>query len=233
MENILSVEKIFSPGNSIQIIFSEYIGNIKKFSATVTAFQDEGLYVATKEKELANLLEQGSEITIEYENEDGKKYFFGAYKIAHVSQEGPILILAKPWKANQKLLRRYFDNNVVLPWKVNVASLRRYFRVNVELPFYLLDGNVHIGQIIDLSVGGLFVVLNPDAQFLLGSHLDFQLKLPDGKPLQLQGEIVRTEIVENNKLGVGINFLNLSEEAREEITQYLLNNSRIKINTDF
>lgn len=180
------------------------MGCVKSFTATIVTLKDEGLFVATKEIELVNLLKLGAEITMTYVNVDGKKYLFGTYKIAHIMHESPVLILAKPWK-------------------VNFSLLRRHFRFILELPFYyLLDGNVHIGQVTDLSSCGVSAIVNFDPQIAVGSQLAFQLKFPNFEPFQLKGEITRSETLVENKLGIAIDFQNLTEQMRQEISKCLL-----------
>jgi hypothetical protein len=162
------------------------------------------LFVATKEIEFVNLLELGAEITLTFVDTDGKKYLFGTYKIAHILHESPVLILAKPWK-------------------VNFALLRRHFRFNLELPFYyLLDGNVHIGQATDLSSCGLSAIVAPDPQLVLGSQLAFQVKFPNFEPFQLKGELTRCDVIEDNKLAIALDFLNVTDQMRQEISKCLL-----------
>jgi PilZ domain len=177
---------------------------VKTFTTTIVALKDEGLFVATKEIEFVNLLELGAEITLTFVNTDGKKYLFGAYKIAHILHESPVLILAKPWN-------------------VNFALLRRHFRFKLELPFYyLLDGNVHIGHVTDLSSCGVLAIVTSDPQLILGSQLAFQLKFPNFEPFQFKGEITRCETIEDNKLAIALDFLNVSEQRRQEISKCLL-----------
>jgi hypothetical protein len=225
--NILSVEQIFTPGNAIKIIFSQYIGNVKSISAIVKAFQQDGLYITAEAEDTASLLDSGTEIVIQYQDPDGRKYLFSTYKIAQVSQGAPILICARPWEINSSLQYRYFGPKVETPWKVHTASLRCYFRRKVDLPlYYTLEGTdaIFIGRIMDLSVGGLFAVVQPDPRFLLGRKISFQLQLPKTAPFELQGEIVRSQTIENTKLGLAINFLDMPENNRDEIARYLEQN---------
>jgi c-di-GMP-binding flagellar brake protein YcgR len=222
LENILSMEQIFRPGNTIQIIFSEYIGNVKSFTATVKNLLEEGLYISTEAEDTGNLFDAGAEITIQYESPEGTQYLFSTYKIAKVIKDASILICAKPWKTNSSLQYRYFGPQVETPWKVHSASLRRYFRMKMDLPFYYrIDEVIYIGRLIDLSVGGLFAVVNPDSRLLLDSQLSFKLQLPEIATLEIQGEIVRSQTIDRTKLGIAISFVNISEDHRNEITRYL------------
>ncbi|HBF39321.1 MAG TPA: hypothetical protein DDW50_18625 [Firmicutes bacterium] len=222
MENILSIEQIFKPGNSIQLIFTECKGQIQSFTATVKNFIEEGLYIITEEETIDNLLDTGVEMIIQYESPDGIKYLFNTYKIAKIMKNASTLICARPWKMSSSLQYRYLGPQVDTPWKVRSTSLRRYFRIKIDLPFYyILDDIIHVGRIMDLSLGGLFAVVLPDPRLILQHQLTFQLQLPKTEPFELLGEIVRSQTIENTKLGIAINFLDVPDEKRQAIAACL------------
>lgn len=198
------MDKIFSPGNTLQINFSVEVGLVKSFEATFVTLKEEGLFVATKEMEFINHLELGTEISITYVHKDGQKYRFGTYQVAHILRESPVLILAKPWK-------------------VSYSLLRRHFRFQLEMPFYyLLRGEVHIGQIIDLSACGALAIVGSDPQIAVGAQIAFQIKFPNFEPFLLKGEIKRTVDLGEGKVEVALDFLNSGEELRREISKCLL-----------
>jgi hypothetical protein len=222
LTNSLPIEHILSPGHTIEIVFAHYIGITKSFPASIKAYENKNLLITTTDKETVNLLKPGAEITIQYKSEDGTEYLIGAYQVTDLHQQSLTLICAKPWKMPPSLLKRFLEPNVDTPWKINSASLRRYFRVKVNLPiYYNLHGVVYIGQVLDLSIGGLFAVIRPDSAFLLGSQFGFVLQFPDGKSLELQGKIVRSQTIENTRLGIGVEFANLNADHRDEIVQFL------------
>ena len=109
------------------------------------------------------------------------------------------------------------------PYKVDYTSLRRSSRIIVNLPFYyLLDNEVHMGELVDLSACGLFALVAPDARLLEGMPIAFQLMLPTTAiPILLKGEIVRNEIGDD-KLGIRVNFTNITEATRNEFLKYIL-----------
>jgi hypothetical protein len=227
--NTLTIEQIFTPGNAVEIFFSQYIGNIKSISAEVKAFQKGNLYFTTGAEGTEDLLYAGAEVTLQYKSSENIKYLLGAYRITEVIREASILISAKPWESNS-LQYRYFAPQVETPWKVYATSLRRFFRVKVDLPFYYtldeeLTKIIQVGRIMDLSVGGLFAVVNPDPRLLLGSRFNFELHLPKVLPLELRGEVVRSQTIENTKLGIALDFLNISEDNRDQIARYLTQNN--------
>lgn len=204
MEEVLTIEKIFHPGNQVQINFPENTGPVKTYTATVITLKDEGLFLATKETEFINRLDLGGEIAITYIHSNGTKYFFGSYKIANIIRESPVIVLAKPWRVNYKLLRRYF-------------------RFKVDLPFYYqFDENVRVGQIFDLSACGLAAVVPEEPQIKIGAVLMIQLTFPSYEPFQIKGEIVRCKTIQGKKKEIGINFFNMDEEIRQIISKCLL-----------
>lgn len=218
MKNALSIEQIFKPGNAIQLIFSESLGQIQSFTATVKNFMEEGLLIVVEEEDINNLLDTGAEMIIQYESPEGTKYLFNTYKIAKIMKNASKLICARPWKMSSSLQYRYLGPQVDMPWKVRSTSLRRYFRIKIDLPFYYkLDDIIHVGRIMDLSLGGLFAVVQPDPRLILQHQLTFQLQLPKTAPFELQGEIVRSQTIENTKLGIAINFLDVPDEKRQAI----------------
>ena len=119
---------------------------VKSFTATVVTLKKEGLFIATKDFELINRLELEIEIMISFLHNDGQKYVLGTYKVVNVLHESPVLIMVKPWK-------------------VNFSLLRRHFRFNLEMPlYYLVNGDVHVGQIIDLSSCGASAIVSASSQ---------------------------------------------------------------------
>jgi hypothetical protein len=222
LENILSIEQIFKPGNTIQLIFSEYLGQIRSFKAVVNSFLDEGLLISTEGEEIDKLLDITQEMIIQYESPEGTQYLFNTFKISKVKKDASTLICAKPWKMNSSMQYRYLGPQVDMPWKIHSTSLRRYFRIKTDLPFYyMLDGIVHVGRVMDLSLSGLFAIVHPDPRFILQSRLTFQIHFPKMKPIELEGEVVRTQTIENTKMGIALNFLEVPEEKRQALTQIL------------
>jgi hypothetical protein len=188
----------------ILVNFSEEIGLVKSFTATVVTLKKEGLFIATKEFEFINRLELGTEISISFIHSDGQKYVVGTYKVANILHESPVLILLKPWA-------------------VNFSLLRRQFRFNLEMPFYyLVNCDAHLGQIIDLSACGASAIVNANSQIFVGSQIAFQIKFPNFDPILLKGEIKRTEDLDDGKVEIALDFLNVSEEMRQEMSKCLL-----------
>ncbi len=88
--------------------------------------------------------------------------------------------------------------------------------------YYLLHGDVHIGQVIDLSACGALAIVNSDPQIVMGAQIAFQIKFPNFDPLLLKGEIKRIEDLDEGKVIVALDFLNMDEEMRQKISKCLL-----------
>ncbi len=218
MENILSIEQIFKPGNTIQLIFSEYLGQIQSFTAVVNNFSEDGLLISTGVKDIDELPDESQEIIIQYESPEGTKYLFNTYRITKIKKDVSTLICAKPWKMNSSMQYRYLGPQVEVPWKIHSTSLRRYFRMKTDFSFfYTLDEIIHVGRVIDLSLSGLFAVVYPDPRLILQSILTFQIQLPQMTLIELNGEIVRSQTIENTKMGIALNFIDVPVEKRQII----------------
>ena len=216
MEKILTIEQIFKPGNTIQLSFSEYLGQIRSFSGVVNNFSEDGLLISTGVKDLGELPVESQEIIIQYENPEGTQYLFNTYRITKIKKDVSTLICAKPWKMNSSMQYRYLGPQVEAPWKIHSTSLRRYFRMKTDFPFfYMLDEIIHVGRVMDLSLSGLFAVVYPDPRLILQSILIFQIQLPQMTPIELKGEIVRSQTIENTKMGIALNFIDVPMDKRQ------------------
>ena len=73
----------------------------------------------------------------------------------------------------------------------------------------------------DLSSGGLFIS-TPDP-VPPGSEVTLSIKLPDGEHLSLKGVVrwTKDEGRDDSKAGMGIEFVDLTEDDRKKIGQHL------------
>ena|SRR5690349_1477930 len=70
-------------------------------------------------------------------------------------------------------------------------------------------------RITDLSETGCFVDTTGEA--LVGELLKFRVELPDGKWLELTGEVAH----QMRPVGFGLRFVDLSDEHREQLLSFL------------
>ncbi len=79
-----------------------------------------------------------------------------------------------------------------------------------------------IGETINISEGGIFLEVSKAAPFLssLSLHLGF-----DNEILKVDGEVVHLKVIEEDKIEMGIKFLNLEKKGVELIRRSILKNN--------
>ena len=70
-------------------------------------------------------------------------------------------------------------------------------------------------RITDLSEGGCFVDTTGEAY--IGELLTFRVELPDGKSLELTGEVAH----HMRPVGFGLRFVGMSDEQREQLLSFI------------
>lgn len=115
--------------------------------------------------------------------------------------------------------------------KTTVNSRRRFFRCDVDLPFvYYSEENLkQRGKVTNLSASGLYArVTNFD--FVQQSAIIFcELELPDvSDKLVIKSQIVRINQLSDSrsKVGVALDFMDVSEHIQNHITKYLFRRQR-------
>jgi c-di-GMP-binding flagellar brake protein YcgR len=206
MKELLTVETIFSQGSNLLLRFSEELGYIRALTVTVQKPEKDEIILMIEPPEVFSKIKLGTEITLSYQTSDGEEYLFGSYLIKKIIQEAPILIIAQPKD-------------------VSFTSLRRYRRTNVKLPFEMtIKGTKVNGLVVNLSPCGLLASITPIQNLQLKEELTFELKFPTHpEPIQLIGQLVRSEIIGKNQK-IALNFLNTTDETREIILAYTLYN---------
>lgn len=206
MNEMLTVESIFSRGNNLLLRFSEEFGYVRAVTATVLSPDKDGIFLMIEQIEVFPNIKLGAEITLSYQTASGEEHIFGTYLIQKLIKESPILIVAQPKD-------------------VNFTSLRRFRRTDVNLPFEIsVSGNKISGTVVNLSPCGLLASITSKQDLSVGQELTFELKFPTPpEPVQMSGHFVRSEIVGNNQT-LAINFLNVTDEIREIIIDYTLYN---------
>ncbi len=203
------VGDVFKTGNRLLIQFTDNNGQLRECSAAIKTMikglKEDKMYLEFVEKEVAALINKGSELTICFEREDGEKRKFGSYVIEQKLREDQPLILAKPIE-------------------VDYTSFRRYHRVDTELPFsYYIDERKIDGKVINISACGLFAIVEPNLQLKVGNNIKFEFKLPrNERTTKLSGKIVRIEMVGNPiKQGIAIDFENIDKYDQVEIVVFV------------
>ena len=95
--------------------------------------------------------------------------------------------------------------------------IRQQRRTTVSLDItFNWAGTQRAARICDISLGGCFI--NSLAPISTGEIISFRLDLPDGKALELKGEIVYIY----TNLGYGVQFLDLNNAKITMIEQVIL-----------
>jgi c-di-GMP-binding flagellar brake protein YcgR len=206
---VIRVEDVFKVGNTLHIQFSDQIGQLKECKAVIKnilkGLREDKMYLEFAEKEIAVLINKGSELTICYQAEDGENKKFGSYVIEQKIREDQPLVLAKAIA-------------------VDYTSFRRYHRVDVDLPFrYFVKEKVFTGKVTNLSACGLFAIIEPQIIMTVGTVLKFEFDLPrNNRPTQLTGRIIRDELIGNPvKQGIALDYERIDKYDQAEIMVFV------------
>ncbi len=206
---LIRVEDVFKLGNTINIQFSDQIGQIKECQVLIKniikGMKEDKLYLEFSEKDLAVLINKGSELTVWYLTEEGEKRQFATYIIEQKLRDDQSLVLAKPMA-------------------IDYTSFRRYHRVDVDLPFrYFVGDKVYNGKVVNLSACGLFAIIEPQIIIKEGSILQLEFDLPkNSRPTHLSGRVIRDELIGNPiKQGIAIDFEHVDKYDQAELMVFV------------
>ncbi len=206
---LIRVEDVFKLGNTINIQFADQIGQIKECQVLIKniikGMKEDKLYLEFSEKDLAELINKGSELTVWYLTEEEEKRQFATYIIEQKLRDDQSLVLAKPVS-------------------IDYTSFRRYHRVDVDLPFrYFVGDKVCNGKVVNLSACGLFAIIEPQIIFKEGSILQFEFDLPkNSRPTHLSGRVIRDELIGNPiKQGIAIDFERIDKYDQAELMVFV------------
>lgn len=206
---LIRVEDIFKLGNTINIRFSDQIGQFKECQVLIKniikGMKEDKLYLEFSEKDLVELINKGSELTVWYLTEEEEKRQFATYIIEQKLRDDQSLVLAKPVA-------------------IDYTSFRRYHRVDVDLPFrYFVGEKVYHGKVVNLSACGLFAIIEPQIIIKEGSILQFEFDLPqNSRPTHLSGRVIRDELIGNPiKQGIAIDFERIDKYDQAELMVFV------------
>ncbi len=208
-----TLEQLLRPGREIQIEFEGVNGEkINSKTKIIRCAQREylALLVASKTNYL-NHLTAGDSITLTCRSESKNVFCFVTEFVELKSGELPIIIVNRPTK---------IDN----------ASRRNFFRCDVRLPFtYFLRNKERKGEVINLSAGGVFAVIDVDSSIIVGSRLACKLFLPKTKePIMFVGRVVGIRKIDDNQ-GIALSFQNLTKDQQTLIVKYLFDQQRVML----
>lgn len=197
----------FQPGDSLHGEFFNLPGQIQKFTGCVHEITGELMTLKLLEAEMTENIKPGTELTLIYEH--------------HTDSEAEI----------EKYISYFIKSNPLFPKQITIAkpepiqseTSRRFFRCDVSLPFHYFHQQFkYIGTVTNLSASGLYAVIPPNQDLGPGMTIPIQFRLPSvSGHFSLVAEVIRIQILNNNRWGVALNFLNASESIQSEIVQYL------------
>jgi c-di-GMP-binding flagellar brake protein YcgR len=208
-----TLEQLLRPGREIQIEFNGSNGDkITYKTRVIRCIQNEYLALLMFSNEITlNELKEGASVTLTCRGESKNVFCFVTEFVELKPSELPILI-------------------VVRPQKIDNASRRNFFRCEVRLQFsYFLRNKEYKGEVVNLSAGGVFAVIDVDPSIIVGSRLACKLNLPKTKDsIMFVGRVVGIRKIDNAQ-GIALSFQNLTKEQQTQIVKYLFDQQRVML----
>ncbi|MGE5573684.1 MAG: flagellar brake protein [Bacteroidota bacterium] len=159
-------------------------------------------------------LSEGDEVRVETVQEDAV-YKFKTIVEMVIVHPFPMLQLAKPDEIVRDQRRRFARVNVSLPARYRCLDHRARERV---VPHKATATNVSGG-------GALIVTWQSRPDLKVGSEVDVELELPDGK-VHAKGVVVRVSTGETDEAGrvqqIAVEFKDIDERQRDTLARYVL-----------
>lgn len=207
----IAVEDVFRPGDNVMIEYIDRGGVIKNFKTRVEDLENAFLVLQMPIIRRAPVrIREGVELTL-WRKEDRKKQAFvtNVYVIENRLGKVSLLVCSKPKK-------------------ITVASRRRFFRCSVKMPFqYKTEKSSASGTVTDLSLSGLYALIDPDPNVREGALLEMTIEVPGESDLNLVGEIIRAHNLTGSKvLGIAVDFREITEGMQDILNRYLFQRQR-------
>lgn len=206
-----TLDQILKPGK--EVIF-EFIGEngckVKYSTKIMRSIQKEYLTLIMDSRESDLLqLQVGDQVNLTCRDELQHVYNFITEFVEVRYSELPIIIVARPSK-------------------IENATRRNFFRCHVRLQFsYFHRNKEYKGEVINLSSGGMFSVVEIDSSIIVGARLVCKLFLPKTKePLLFVGRVVGIRKIDEAP-GLAMSFQNLTKDQQSQIVKYLFDKQRV------
>lgn len=208
-----TLEQLLRPGKEVQFEFTGMNGEAIVYKTRVIrTMQTEylALLMASNEETLFQL-SAGTTVTLTCQGESKNVFNFTTEFVEIKPGELPILI-------------------VIRPAKIENASRRNFFRCDVKLQFsYYMKNKDFRGEVINLSAGGLFAVIEVDPSIIVGTRLACKLFLPKTKaPIMFVGRVVDIRKHESSA-GLALSFQNLTKDQQTQVVKYLFDQQRVML----
>ncbi len=206
------VDWLFRPGNGLLLEYVDEHGFFKSYGTRVEKLEGkEIMLLMPVEKGKPARIPGGTEMTLLRQEEREQQAFIAYVKVLDIGFEGvPVIICTKPGE--------------IIP-----TSRRRFFRCEVDLPFSYQGKDIEgRGRVINLSLSGLYGLVKPGKKIKVGMPLTVKISMPGVPvPFSLQGQVVRLrELKKAKKLGIAIDFRNISTVIQDEINRYIFKKQR-------
>lgn len=207
----VTAEEVFRPGDNIMIEYVDRGGVIKNYKTRVEDLDSEFLLLQMPiVRRVPVRIREGIELTL-WRKEDRKKqaYVTNVYVIENRPGKVSVLACSKPKK-------------------ITVASRRRFFRCSVKMPLqYSIEKSAESGTVTDLSLSGLYALIDPDPQVKEGVFLNMAVEVPGESDLNLVGEVIRSHNLAGSKvLGIAVDFREITEGMQDILNRYLFQRQR-------
>jgi c-di-GMP-binding flagellar brake protein YcgR len=208
-----TLEQILRPGKEVQVEFTGLDGEkIVYKTRVIRSMQVEylALLMSSNEETLFQL-SAGTNVNLTCRGEAKNVFNFITEFVELKPGELPIII-------------------VIRPTKIESASRRNFFRCEVKLQFsYYMKNKDYRGEVINLSAGGLFAVVEVDSSIIVGTRLACKLFLPKTKaPIMFVGRVVDIRKFES-AAGLALSFQNLTKDQQTQVVKYLFDQQRVML----
>jgi c-di-GMP-binding flagellar brake protein YcgR len=208
-----TLEQLLRPGKEVQLEFTGMGGEkIVYQTRIIRSMQVEHLaLLMSASEETLYQLSAGTMVTLTCRSESKNVFTFTSEFVEIKPGELPILI-------------------VIRPTKIENATRRNFFRCDVKLQFsYYLKNRDFRGEVINLSAGGIFAVIEADSSIIVGTRLACKLFLPKTKlPIMFVGRVVDIRKHES-ATGLALSFQNLTKDQQSQIVKYLFDQQRVML----
>ncbi len=213
MENEVLFRELLQPGKSIQFEVDDGNGGKIAYRSTIYSYEENLLsLLKPKDDFVLNNIQPGTKIFIILRNNQEQNDYVFSAEFIKAESGVPLLFIKKPADLELKIGRHFFRCEVNLPLSGFLSQEK--FR----------------GEVKNLSMNGLYALVNPNLHIEPGQHITCQMNFPTAKEAVLFVAKVVRVIKKEGSQGIGLSFQHLSKNIQDQITKYLFDRQRSLIN---
>ncbi len=209
----LIAQSLIRPGKNVQVEILNENGQKIIYRTSIWNSQGERMEVLMPEDDkLLKNMQPGASVTLICRSDNNSCDYVFTTQFIGMEKEPPLIIVNKPED-------------------LKVAVGRHFFRCEVNFPFQFFgkDGKYR-GTVVNLSINGLFAVIDPKLNLDTGISMTCQMVLPgNSSPSLFVAKIMRT-IKKENFHGIGLSFLQIDKNIQDQITKFLFQRQRVMKN---